>query len=84
MASSRAAFLATAFLAMPLTFVLSNDAFYFGVVPVIAETAAHYQLDPAVIGRASLLAGEKVAGNCSGIARPGPPGVLKEGIPFND
>ncbi|AUW56997.1 citrate transporter [Sphingobium sp. SCG-1] len=47
---------ATAFLAMPLTFVLSNDAFYFGVVPVIAETASHYQIEAVVIGRASLLA----------------------------
>ncbi|HWW57540.1 MAG TPA: citrate:proton symporter [Sphingopyxis sp.] len=46
----------TAFLAMPLTFVLSNDAFYFGVVPVIAETASHYQVAPEVIARASLLA----------------------------
>lgn len=46
----------TSFLAMPLTFVLSNDAFYFGVVPVIAETAAHHQVAPEVIGRASLLA----------------------------
>jgi CitMHS family citrate-Mg2+:H+ or citrate-Ca2+:H+ symporter len=46
----------TAFLAIPLTFVLSNDAFYFGVVPVIAQTAAHYGVAPEVIGRASLLA----------------------------
>lgn len=46
----------TAFLAMPLTFVLSNDAFYFGVVPVIAETASHYGVAPEVVARASLLA----------------------------
>ena len=46
----------TSFLAMPLTFVLSNDAFYFGVVPVIAETAGHHQVAPEVIARASLLA----------------------------
>lgn len=46
----------TAFLAIPLTFVLSNDAFYFGVVPVIAQTAAHYGVEPVVIARASLLA----------------------------
>ena len=25
---------------MPLTFFLTNDAFYFGVLPVLAETAA--------------------------------------------
>jgi CitMHS family citrate-Mg2+:H+ or citrate-Ca2+:H+ symporter len=46
----------TAFLAIPLTFVLSNDAFYFGVVPVIAQTAAHYGVAPEVVARASLLA----------------------------
>jgi CitMHS family citrate-Mg2+:H+ or citrate-Ca2+:H+ symporter len=46
----------TAFAAIPLTFVLSNDAFYFGVVPVLAQTAAHYHVEAAVIARASLLA----------------------------
>jgi CitMHS family citrate-Mg2+:H+ or citrate-Ca2+:H+ symporter len=46
----------TAVLAVPLTFVLSNDAFYYGVVPVIAQTAAHYGVAPEVIGRAALLA----------------------------
>lgn len=46
----------TAFLAVPLTFVLSNDAFYFGVVPVIAQTAGHYGVAPEIVGRASLLA----------------------------
>lgn len=46
----------TAVLAAPLTFVLSNDAYYFGVLPVIAQTAGQYGISPAVIGRASLLA----------------------------
>jgi CitMHS family citrate-Mg2+:H+ or citrate-Ca2+:H+ symporter len=46
----------TAVLAAPLTFVLSNDAYYFGVLPVIAQTAAHYGISPAQIARASLLA----------------------------
>lgn len=46
----------TAFLAAPLTFVLSNDAYYFGVVPVIAQTGAHYGIAPEQIARASLLA----------------------------
>ena len=46
----------TAFLSIPLTFVLSNDAYYFGVVPVIAQTAAHHGVPPVVIARASLLA----------------------------
>jgi CitMHS family citrate-Mg2+:H+ or citrate-Ca2+:H+ symporter len=45
----------TALLSAPLTFVLSNDAYYFGVVPVIAKTAAAYGVDPLLIARASLL-----------------------------
>ena len=46
----------TAFLAAPLTFALSNDAYYFGVVPVIAQTASQYGVAPVTIARASLLA----------------------------
>jgi CitMHS family citrate-Mg2+:H+ or citrate-Ca2+:H+ symporter len=45
----------TAFLSAPLTFALSNDALYFGVVPVIAQTAAQHGIEPVVIARASLL-----------------------------
>jgi citrate-Mg2+:H+ or citrate-Ca2+:H+ symporter, CitMHS family len=45
----------TAVLSAPLTFVLSTDAYYFGVVPVIAKTAAAYGVDPVLIARASLL-----------------------------
>lgn len=45
----------TAIVSMPLTFVMSNDAYYFGVVPVIAQTAANYGITPEVIARASLL-----------------------------
>lgn len=45
----------TALISAPFTFVMSNDAFYFGIVPLIAKTAASYGIDPAIIGRASLL-----------------------------
>jgi len=45
----------TAIASMPLTFVMSNDAYYFGVVPVVAQTAANYGIAPEVIARASLL-----------------------------
>ncbi|WKB36213.1 SLC13 family permease [Terrilactibacillus sp. S3-3] len=47
--------LITALISAPCTFFMSNDAFYFGVVPLIAKTAASYGIDPAIIGRASLL-----------------------------
>ena len=39
----------------PLSFVMSNDAYYFGIVPVIAEAAGHYGVTPVEIARASLL-----------------------------
>lgn len=47
--------LITAVASGPLTFVMSNDAYYFGIVPVIAEAAAHYGVAPVEIGRACLL-----------------------------
>jgi CitMHS family citrate-Mg2+:H+ or citrate-Ca2+:H+ symporter len=40
---------------MPLSLVLPPDAFYFGMLPVLAETYASMGGDPAVIGRAALL-----------------------------
>lgn len=45
----------TAFMSGPLTFALPNDSYYFGVVPVIAQTAAEFDIPPVVIARASLL-----------------------------
>ncbi|WP_099037349.1 CitMHS family transporter [Mycobacterium neglectum] len=45
----------TAVLAMPLSLVFTPDAFYFGVLPVLAETAASFGGDPAEIGRAAIL-----------------------------
>jgi CitMHS family citrate-Mg2+:H+ or citrate-Ca2+:H+ symporter len=46
----------TGLAAMPLTFVMSNDAYYFGLVPVIADAAANYGIAPEAIARASLVA----------------------------
>lgn len=45
----------TAITSMPFTFFMSNDAYYFGVVPIIAEAATAYGISPIEIGRASLL-----------------------------
>jgi CitMHS family citrate-Mg2+:H+ or citrate-Ca2+:H+ symporter len=39
----------------PFTFVLSNEAYYFGIVPVLAETAGHFGVEPVEVARASLL-----------------------------
>jgi CitMHS family citrate-Mg2+:H+ or citrate-Ca2+:H+ symporter len=44
-----------ALLSAPLTFIMSNDAYYFGLVPVLAETAGHYGIAAVDIARASLL-----------------------------
>lgn len=47
----------TAFLSMPLTFFMSNDAYYFGVLPVLAQTAAEFGVPAVEIARASVLGG---------------------------
>ncbi|RAS86611.1 citrate transporter [Priestia endophytica] len=44
-----------ALLSAPLTFVMSNNAFYFGVLPIIAQAAEAYGVSVAEIGRASIL-----------------------------
>lgn len=47
--------LITAITSLPLTYVMANDPYYFGVVPIIAKTAAAYGVDPVEIARASVL-----------------------------
>ncbi|MDR6557143.1 CitMHS family citrate-Mg2+:H+ or citrate-Ca2+:H+ symporter [Arthrobacter pascens] len=44
----------TGVLSIPMTFFMSNDAFYFGVLPVLAETAGHYGISAADMARASI------------------------------
>ena len=45
----------TGILSMPFTFFLSNDAFYFGVVPILSQAASAYGITAAEIARASLV-----------------------------
>lgn len=45
----------TAALSLPFTFFLSNDAFYFGVLPILAEAAGHYGVSAEQMARASLM-----------------------------
>ena len=45
----------TAVMSMPLTFFMSNDAFYYGVLPVLSEAAAHYGVSPVEMARASIV-----------------------------
>jgi CitMHS family citrate-Mg2+:H+ or citrate-Ca2+:H+ symporter len=40
---------------MPFTYFITNEAYFFGIVPVTAVTAAHFGVSAAEIGRASLL-----------------------------
>lgn len=47
----------TALISIPANFLLSADAWYFGILPVIAQTAAPYGVTPEEIGRASLMGG---------------------------
>ncbi len=45
--------LVTAIASAPGTFLLSNDAFYLGVLPVLAQTGANYGFSPMEIGIAA-------------------------------
>nr|WP_224388532.1 SLC13 family permease [Pseudonocardia sp. ICBG1293] len=42
-------------LSMPLTFFLTNDAFYFGILPILSEAAGHYGITPVEMARAALI-----------------------------
>lgn len=44
----------TGVLSIPMTFFMSNDAFYFGVLPILSETAGHYGISAAEMARASI------------------------------
>ncbi|WP_406028607.1 SLC13 family permease [Nocardioides sp. NBC_00850] len=41
-------------LSLPFTFFMSNDAFYFGVLPVLSEAASTYGIAPEEMARASI------------------------------
>lgn len=45
----------TALVSIPMTWVVSNDVFYFGMLPILAEAAAHYGVTGAEMARASLI-----------------------------
>ncbi|MGW8764559.1 CitMHS family transporter [Streptomyces sp. NPDC055815] len=47
--------LVTGVLSIPLTYFMSNDGFYFGVLPVLAEAGAAHGVSPLEIARASLV-----------------------------
>lgn len=45
----------TAIFSVPLTFFLTNDAFYFGILPIITTTGDQMGIAPEILGRASLV-----------------------------
>ncbi|MCM3224287.1 CitMHS family transporter [Terribacillus saccharophilus] len=44
-----------AVISLPLSFLMSNDAFFFGALPVLAQSAAEYGIDPVEIARAGVI-----------------------------
>ncbi|MED5606544.1 CitMHS family transporter [Pseudomonas sp. JH-2] len=45
----------TALVSLPFTFFMSNDAFYYGVLPVLTQAAAQYGITPVEMARASIV-----------------------------
>jgi CitMHS family citrate-Mg2+:H+ or citrate-Ca2+:H+ symporter len=45
----------TGLLSMPMTFFMSNDAFYFGVLPILSEAAGDYGITPVQMARAAII-----------------------------
>lgn len=45
----------TGVLAMPLSLLFDPDSFYFGVMPVLTNTAGQFGVDPIMVGRAAIL-----------------------------
>ncbi|MGG2091053.1 citrate:proton symporter [Priestia aryabhattai] len=45
----------TAIISLPFTFFMSNDAYYFGILPILAEAASNYGVDSGEIARAALM-----------------------------
>ena len=40
---------------IPMTFFTSNDAFFFGILPILSEAAGHYGISPLEMARASII-----------------------------
>ena len=45
----------TAVTSMPASLLFTPDAYYFGVVPIVSQSAIQFGIDPLEIGRAALL-----------------------------
>jgi CitMHS family citrate-Mg2+:H+ or citrate-Ca2+:H+ symporter len=45
----------TGLLSIPMTFFMSNDAFYYGILPILAESASVFGITPVEMARASII-----------------------------
>lgn len=45
----------TALISVPVTWLVSNDVFYFGMLPVLVQAAGHYGIAPVEMARAALV-----------------------------
>lgn len=46
----------TGLIALPFTFFMPNEAFFFGVLPILSKAAAFYGIEPVEMARAALVA----------------------------
>ncbi|MCI1256899.1 MAG: citrate:proton symporter [Corynebacterium provencense] len=42
-------------LSIPFTFLMTNDAFYFGILPILSDAGGHYGIEPVEMARASIV-----------------------------
>lgn len=45
----------TALLSMPFTYFMANDPYYYGILPILAESAQNFDISKAEMARASIL-----------------------------
>lgn len=55
----------TAFLSFPANFLFDTDSFYYGMLPILTETAVKFGIDPASMGYAAMMGHSTICSACS-------------------
>lgn len=55
----------TAFLSFPANFLFDTDSFYYGVLPILTETAVKFGIEPSAMGYAAMMGHSTICSACS-------------------